>query len=111
LAYLGEARKMKLWLDDVRPAPEGWIWVKTVECAVMELCREGQTVTHISLDNDLGEGQAEGYLVMNWLEERVYRFPHYHVPHCNFHTANPVAFRKMQAALESIERVKATGIG
>jgi hypothetical protein len=21
---------MKIWIDDVRPAPEGYIWVKTV---------------------------------------------------------------------------------
>ena len=24
---------MKLWIDDVRPAPEGYVWVKTVSKA------------------------------------------------------------------------------
>ena len=22
---------VNLWLDDVRPAPEGWLWVKTAQ--------------------------------------------------------------------------------
>ena len=30
---------MKLWLDDLRPAPEGYIWVKTVYDAIEQICR------------------------------------------------------------------------
>ena len=28
---------MKLWMDDIRPAPEGYVWVKTVESAIYEI--------------------------------------------------------------------------
>jgi hypothetical protein len=43
---------MKLWLDDERPAPEGWTWVKTLEEAKQQLVT-GQ-VEEASLDHDLG---------------------------------------------------------
>ncbi len=43
---------MKLWLDDVRPAPDGWVHAKTTSeaCDVM---LAGQ-VEEASLDHDLG---------------------------------------------------------
>ena len=28
---------MKLWIDDVRPAPEGYVWCKTVNEAKSEI--------------------------------------------------------------------------
>lgn len=43
---------MKLWLDDVRPAPEGWRWVKTAGEALTLLLRGGVKIA--SLDHDLG---------------------------------------------------------
>jgi hypothetical protein len=43
---------MKLWLDDIRPAPEGWTWVKRVEDAIYYADRE--PVEEMSLDHDLG---------------------------------------------------------
>lgn len=43
---------IKLWHDDVRPAPEGWLWARTNEDA-RKILRE-QEVVEISLDHDLG---------------------------------------------------------
>lgn len=43
---------MRLWLDDVRPAPDGWVWVKTARDAIALLAAVG--VAEISLDHDLG---------------------------------------------------------
>lgn len=43
---------MKLWLDDVRRAPEGWEWAKTVADAKRFL--EIDIVDECSLDHDLG---------------------------------------------------------
>ena len=45
---------MNLWLDDVRPAPEGWVHVKTIEVA-KEMILTGE-VEDCSIDNDLGTG-------------------------------------------------------
>lgn len=45
---------LKLWLDDLRPAPVGWAWAKTYEEALSVL--EGTYVTDASFDHDLGYG-------------------------------------------------------
>lgn len=41
-----------LWLDDMRPAPEGWTHVKTIDEAIALLYTGN--VRHCSLDHDLG---------------------------------------------------------
>jgi len=49
---------MKLWLDDVRPAPQGWMWAKDNATAksILEACGvTGHVAIHeCSLDHDLG---------------------------------------------------------
>jgi hypothetical protein len=52
-------RSKRLWLDDLRPVPEGWTWVKTVGEAISLM--ESGDVTEASLDHDLGEGIGEGH--------------------------------------------------
>ncbi len=58
---------MDVWMDDLRPAPEGWTWVKTVE-ETISLLQAGE-VEALSLDNDLGDDELEGYHVVDWLSE------------------------------------------
>ena len=43
---------MKLWVDDIRRAPLGWVWARTNEEAKVLL--SGGTVTECSLDHDMG---------------------------------------------------------
>ena len=48
---------MKLWLDDIRPAPEGWLLVKTVsqaQDAIQKALRSPEGFEEASLDHDLG---------------------------------------------------------
>src|SRR5512132_2943655 len=45
-------RRMKVWLDDERSAPAGWVRVRTPE-ETIELLRSG-AVEELSLDHDLG---------------------------------------------------------
>jgi hypothetical protein len=45
---------IRLWHDDIRPAPEGWIWVRTNEAAREILADPEVEVVEISLDHDLG---------------------------------------------------------
>lgn len=47
-----------MWLDDVRPAPKDWHWVKTVEEAQEFL--DMNDVTECSLDHDLGAKPSDG---------------------------------------------------
>ena len=60
---------MKLWLDDLRPAPPGWAHVKTAGEAINAL--QTGTVEKIALDHDLGDPDINGtgYLVVCWMKE------------------------------------------
>jgi hypothetical protein len=84
---------MKVWLDDIRVAPDGWVWVKTVDDAIARLINDD--VTHISLDNDLGENQPEGRKVVLYMAE------HNIWPEIvTVHSANPVAVEYMNGMIK-----------
>ena len=62
---------MKVFLDDERPTPDGWVRAFTAPEAI-ELLKTGK-VTHLSLDHDLGPQEAgTGYDVCLWVEEKVF---------------------------------------
>lgn len=70
-------------------------------------------VTEVSLDHDLGlatdERERTGYDVLVFIEAALARgecaFP---VPQIHIHSANPVAWRRMQQAIDSITRLRPT---
>jgi hypothetical protein len=108
-----------LWLDDMRPAPMGWLHVKTVEDAKLHL--EAGRVRNLSLDHDLGACKdcLKGRSPEQWLHETNYT----QMPNCDhfgtgytlvcwmeetgrwsreiprIHTANPVGRKNMAAAI------------
>ena len=95
---------MKLYLDDLRKCPENWIPVRYVR-DIIQLLKE-QSVSEISLDNDLGELEPEGYEVVCWIEKQVFTGAgDYTPPTIHVHTGNPVARKKMLAGIESIKRM------
>lgn len=111
---------MKLWLDDLRIAPEGWSWAKTVDEA-MGIARVF-VVDEMSLDHDLGlmspcgscqnggcsryfngclcpchtQLQPTGYDFVKWMCETG-RWP---VIKPRVHSMNPVGRDNMQALIE-----------
>ena len=99
---------MKVWLDDLRPAPRGWRRCYAPS-EVIELLQTHK-VTEISLDHDLGltDGTREqtGYDVLLWIERQVAEGC-FVPPLINVHSANSVARLRMVAAIESIERLRA----
>lgn len=100
----------KLWLDDERPEPEGWVRAKTAGHAIMLLV--SGTFDEVSLDHDLGpETAGTGYDVACWLEEEAMTNPHFQVPLVHIHTANAGARGKMAHAVRNIEMVRQQRIG
>ena len=103
---------MKVWLDDMRPAPTGWVHVRTPE-EVIELLRGGG-VEELSLDHDLGldvgARERTGYDVLVWLEREIalgrWAFP---LPAIGVHSANPVGRKRMEQAIASIRRRRPDG--
>ncbi len=110
---------MKLWLDDERPAPPGWVHVTTVADA-QRLLASGK-VTEASLDHDLGpqpvcfecerDGETksspcqhcschhrdlDGYDLVKWMVGSGT----WSVTKPQVHSANPTGAANMEAAIE-----------
>ncbi|MDY7227601.1 cyclic-phosphate processing receiver domain-containing protein [Hyalangium rubrum] len=93
---------MKVYLDDERATPDGWVAARWPEDAIA-LLETGQ-VTAISLDHDLGDDlHGTGYDVLCWIEAAV-ATRGFIPPRISIHSANPSARQKMQLAVERIDR-------
>lgn len=96
---------MKVYLDDERQAPEGWIQVRWPEEAIALL--ETGTVEKISLDHDLGnDDYGTGYDVILWIEEAV-ATRGFGPPAMSVHSANSSARHKMELGIASIKKLAA----
>ena len=92
---------MKVFLDDMREAPQGWRRVYWPQEAIALLMTG--SVDEISLDHDLGNDQkGTGYDVIVWMERAVIErglIP----PKIKIHSANCAARQRMEAGIRSIE--------
>ena len=103
---------MKLWIDDVRPAPEGYIWCKSVDLTKKVItCWEeeriegkeelfdiyGHSIELIDIDHDAGDFAQYGgdYIkLLDWLEETGRNYP------IRIHSMNPVGVANMRTIIE-----------
>ncbi|MDM5178662.1 hypothetical protein PO883_15795 [Massilia sp. DJPM01] len=93
---------MKVYLDDERATPDGWVRVYWPDEAIALLA--GGAVTHLSLDHDLGDdARGTGYDVVLWIEEQVFTAG-FRLPAMRVHSANASAREKMEAGIRTIER-------
>jgi hypothetical protein len=61
---------MKLWIDDVRPAPEGYVWCKSTREALRLIVLEHKNeIELIDLDHDAGDFAKDGGDFINILNE------------------------------------------
>ncbi|MFN7891491.1 MAG: cyclic-phosphate processing receiver domain-containing protein [Pirellula sp.] len=91
---------MKVYLDDERSTPAGWVRVYWPSEAI-ELLKSGK-VTEISLDHDLGDDErGTGYDVVLWIEEQVVLHG-FVPPKISVHSANVSARAKMEAGIQAI---------
>lgn len=94
---------MKVYLDDERPTPDGWVRCLWPD-EVIEYLKTG-TVEELSLDHDLGDDEhGTGYVVLLWLEEKVATEGFVPPALIVVHSANSSARDKMNAAIRSIRR-------
>lgn len=94
---------IKVYLDDERDTPEGWVRVYWPDEAIRLL--ETGEVDAISLDHDLGDDdRGTGYDVVLWIEEAV-ALRGFKPPRMVVHSANSSAALKMRSGIETIERL------
>lgn len=114
---------MKLWIDDLRPAPEGYVWCHSVWRAEKEICiremknrslreelRAGvhpepakeilaliDEIELIDIDHDLGDYAVyggDGVKLLDWLEETGRNYS------IRIHSMNPVGIENMRRIIE-----------
>lgn len=87
---------VKIYLDDKRPTPEGFIRTYTVEETIELIRTHNGNIETVSLDNDLGDHIREGRDVMKWIEERAFHDALLPIPNLLIHSGNPVAIDEMR---------------
>ena len=107
---------MKLWVDDVRPAPNGYVWCNSVNDAINTIkLREARienilrrytpsetrmkdlSIQVIDIDHDAGEYSQYGgdYIkLLDWLEETGRNYP------IRIHSMNPVGVENMRRIIQ-----------
>ncbi|MFB5663091.1 cyclic-phosphate processing receiver domain-containing protein [Alteribacillus sp. HJP-4] len=90
--------RLNIFLDDVRPCPDNHILAKTAEECIL-LMKDGQPVSHLSLDHDLGSKEKNGFeVVIYLLKQNV--FPE----KITIHSANAVDGKKMYRHLQDAQK-------
>ena len=99
---------MKIWIDDLRPAPLGYVWVKTINQA-KEAIIETETrklnsmydmsfsIELIDIDHNAGDFACDGgdYVkLLDWLEETKRNYP------IHIHSMNPVGIENMRRIIQ-----------
>ena len=91
---------MRIWLDDIRPIPNGYIGAKSVNEAInliLKAEKEEINIELLDLDHDLGDyafDGGDGIKLIDWLIERQTFYP------IALHTANPVGRNNMQRTID-----------
>ena len=87
---------IKIWLDDIRLAPNGYFHCRSVNEAKLKIAHceaEKNQIEVIDCDHDLGDYAADGgdgIKLIDWLAERKTFYP------IKLHTQNPVGRENMQ---------------
>ena len=122
---------MKIWLDDIGPAPEGWEWAKSIEEFenLISYLEDGP-IEEVSFDHDLGEyipsggvpspiSTIEGVIILSsethtgytaaksliywfWLADDYGYVNEF--PKWSVHSANPVGAENIRKLLENYEK-------
>ena len=107
---------MKLWVDDVQPAPKGYVWCNSVNDAIntiklreariknilqrytpSEIRMKDLSIQVIDIDHDAGEYSQYGgdYIkLLDWLEETGRSYP------IHIHSMNPVGVENMRRVIQ-----------
>ena len=98
---------MRLWIDDMRPAPKGYIWCRSVNDAKYYINRYSNlidwdnnminTIELIDIDHDAGDYAPFGgdYIeILNWLEEIGRNYP------IHIHSQNVVGVENMRRIIK-----------
>lgn len=94
---------LKIWLDDIRPAPGDFMWCKSVNQIkdILESAKASQFLFEIilDLDHDMGDFASDGgdaIELLDWMLENEFQYNALMEFKFHFHTANPVGEANMR---------------
>lgn len=90
---------LRIWVDDIRPAPTGYIWLKSVNETIQYLSNvpDGYAIELIDLDHDAGDFAKDGgdYIrILDYLETVGYDGA------IRIHSMNPVGVQNMRNIIQ-----------
>lgn len=88
---------MKLWIDDMRKPPKGYVWCKSVNDTIMFIEQNYNVIELIDIDHDAGDYAFDGgdYIrILDWLEYMGLNYP------IRLHTMNTVGRQNMRLIIE-----------
>lgn len=96
---------MKIWVDDIRPAPEGYIWCQSTNEALRLLVPNISDVEILHLDHDMGDTfGGDAIIILDELERKSHRDSNFAeaVSKIVFklHSANPVGVANMRSIIQ-----------
>ncbi len=104
---------IKLWIDDIRPAPDqSWMVAKTVTSAINALAQFGDQIKEISLDHDISHQIStptrsvpfaceETFAPVAWFIAYRYTVQELDKIKITLHTANPEGALKMKSIIQT----------
>lgn len=102
---------IKVWIDDVRPAPDGYVWCRSTNGALRFITQNKNYIELIDLDHDAGDYADDGGDFINVLKEleRLSRSPRHkdtydffvHKIKFKLHSMNPVGIENMRRIIEN----------
>lgn len=88
---------MKLWIDDIRLAPDGFIWCKSVNQAKTAITAYEHQYSCDNILIDLDNDTADYFKILDWLEEKNIVDTGYFF---KIHSKNPVGIMKMEDIIQ-----------
>lgn len=103
-------KKYNFWIDDIRPAPEGWIHIRSVNEFIDLWTKEGNldlVIDTISLDHDAGDFCKDGGDYIKILDFLDYQFNtffkdggwNYNI-RFHLHSSNPTGVLNMRRIIQ-----------
>lgn len=100
---------MKIYLDDQRCAPDGWVRCYYPNEAIQLFrCNKAGTIDEISLDHDLGEigdYARTGKDVLYWMFDQVVNNPNFILPIIHIHTDNGKEMEMMRLTVNRMNEI------
>lgn len=94
-----DGMRVKVWVDDIRPAPDGYLWIKSTNEFVKFIDDNGlECIEVIDLDHDAGDYASDGGDYIKCLD--YLEFIGADGIKVRVHSANPVGVAKMKAIIK-----------